>query len=232
MALVKLGGGLGEIRGSIGNWTFARNKGGQYIRNRAIPINPNTDRQSTVRACMAYLVDRWANTLTAAQRTAWNLYASNVSVLNRLGEAIYLSGFNHYIRSNLIAKMIALTVVDAGPVVFEIPAQDPTYAITASEATQQISAAYDDTMDWADETGAHLILFGGKPQNPQRNFFGGPWRLYGQMAGVTGAPPASPHAGTSGYPFAELHHLWGYARIRRADGRLSEPFRDDTFCAA
>lgn len=232
MALVKTGGGIGEISGSIGSWVFARNKGGQYIRNRAIPINPNTERQDTVRASMAYLTDRWANTLTGAQRAAWNLYASSVSMKNRIGETIYHSGFNHFIRSNIIAKMISLTVVDAGPVVFELPAQDPTYAITASEVTQQISATFDNTMDWASETGAHLILFGGKPQNSQRNFFAGPWRLYGQMAGIDGAPPASPHAGVSGYAFAELQHLWGYARIRRADGRLSEPFRSDTFCAA
>lgn len=232
MALIKTSGGIATISGKIAGWVFSRNRGGAYIRNLGLPVNPNTARQVTVRAAMAFLTDRWSATLTAAQRTAWNLYASNVSMVNRIGDAQYLSGFNHYIRSNIIAKMISLPVVDAGPVVFELPAQDPTYSITASEATQQITAAYDAGMDWADENNANLILFGGKPQNAQRNFFGGPWRLYGQVAGVNGAPPASPHAGTSAYAIAELQRLWGYARIRRADGRISEPFRADTFCAA
>lgn len=232
MALVKYGGGIIQMSGSIAGNTYARNRYGNYARARTKPVNPNSDRQTVVRAAMAFLTDRWSQTVTAAQRTAWNLYGSNVNMTNRLGETVNLTGFNHYLRSNIIAKMISLTIVDAGPVVFEIPAHDPTYAITASEATQQITAAYDATMDWADEDGANLILFGGTPQNPQRNFFGGPWRLYGQVTGVNGAPPASPHAGTSPFAIAELQRLWGYARIRRADGRLSEPFRDDTFCAA
>ncbi len=229
---IKFGAGIIEARGSIAGMTFSRNRSGAYARARVKPVNPNTDRQNDVRAAMAFLTDRWSQTVTNAQRIAWNLYASNVSMLNGLGESIHLSGFNHYIRSNVIAKMIGLTVIDAGPVVFELPAQDPTYAITASEATQQISAAYDAAMDWASETGANLILFGGKPQNPQRNFFGGPWRLYGQMAGIDAAPPASPHVGVSSYAIAELQRLWGYARIRRLDGRLSEPFRSDCFVAA
>lgn len=232
MALVKYGGGIIQMSGSIAGDVHARNRYGNYIRPRTKPTNPNTALQQKVRAALAFLTDRWAQTLTAVQRTAWNLYASNVAMQNKLGETMHLTGFNHYIRSNVIAKMFALTVVDAGPVVFELPAQDPTYAITASEATQQITTTYDAAMDWADETGANLILSGGLPQNPQRNFFAGPWRLYGQVTGVTGTPPASPHAGSSAYAFAELQRLWGYARIRRADGRLSEPFRADTFCAA
>lgn len=230
--LVKFGAGIIEARGSIAGMTFSRNRSGAYARARVKPVNPNTDRQDDVRAAMAFLTDRWSQTLTNAQRIAWNLYASNVSMKNKLGEAINLSGFNHYIRSNTIAKLFALTVIDAGPVVFELPAQDPTYAITASEATQQITTTYDAVMDWASETGANLILSGGQPQNPQRNFFGGPWRLYGQVSGADGAPPAGPHAGVSAYAISELQRLWGYARIRRLDGRLSEEFRADCFVAA
>lgn len=231
MALFKAGGGIGAISGSIGSWVFARNKGGQYIRNRAIPVNPNTAFQVAVRAAMAYLVNRWANTLTGAQRTAWNLYASNVSMLNRLGEAIYLSGFNHYIRSNMIRKQIGQAIIDAGPIIFELPAQDPTFAFTASEAIQQLVFTYDDTMDWAVEDGSFLLLFEGKPQNAQRNFFDGPWRVTGAESGIDPGGPGGSLARPTVYGIGELQHLWAYARISRADGRLSEPFRADTFCA-
>lgn len=232
MALIKYGGGIIQMSGSISGSTFARNRFGNYARARTKPTNPQTDRQEAVRAAIAFLADRWAQTLTNAQRIAWNLYGDSVNMKNRLGETIHLTGFNHYIRSNTVAKVFALTVVDAGPVLFELPAQDPTYAITASEATQQITAAYDDGMDWATETGSNLLLSGGMPQNAQRNFFAGPWRLYGQVTGADGAPPAGPHAGTSGYAIAEGQRLWGYARIRRLDGRLSEIFRGDCFVAA
>lgn len=232
MALLKFGGGITEMRGSIAGNVYSRNRYGAYARARTVPVNPNTARQVAIRAAIAFLTDRWANTLTAVQRTAWNLYASNVVMTNKLGESINLTGFNHYIRSNVVAKNFSLTIVDAGPVVFELPAQDPLYSFTISEATQQISTTYDDGMDWADETGANLLLSAGQPQNPQRNFFAGPWRLYGQVAGATGAPPAPPHGGASPFGVAEGQHVWCYARIRRADGRLSAPFRNDVFVAA
>lgn len=232
MALLGLGGGLGVISGKIGNWIFSHNKGGAYIRSRGFPVNPNTDLQVVVKAAMAFLTARWSQTLTAGQRTAWNLYASSVSMTNRIGDAVFHSGFNHYIRSNMIRKQIGDPIIDDGPVIFEIPAQDPTFAITASEATQDISFAFDITMDWAVENGSLLYLFEGSPQNPQINFFNGPWRSADRVGGADPGPVVSPSDQPSQFGIAELQHIWGYARISRADGRLSEPFRADTFCAA
>lgn len=232
MALVKYGGPIIQMSGSVAGNTHARNRYGNYIRAKTKPVNPNTPRQQGVRAAVAELVARWAQTLDAAQRAAWNLYADNVNMKNKLGETIHLSGFNHFIRSNAWLARLGGTIVDDGPVIFELPAQDPGFHITASEATQQITWGYDDTMDWANETDSWLLLYQGQPQNPQRNFFAGPWRNCSQLQGVTGAPPASPLITGVVFAIAELQHLWGYARILRADGRLSEPFRDDTFCAA
>lgn len=232
MALVKFGGGITQMAGSIAGNVFARNKYGNYVRARTKPTNPNTARQIAVRAALAFLTSRWSDTLTAAQRTAWDLYASNVVMLNRLGESVHLSGYNHYIRSNVIRKQIALAIIDDGPVVFELPAQDPTYAITGSEATQEISTTFDNGMAWADEDGAFMIGYQGSPQNPQRNFFDGPWRAFMVISGVNGAPPPSPAVQAVSFAIAETQHQWCYSRILRADGRLSEPFRNDCFIAA
>jgi len=232
MALVKYGGGIVQMSGSIAGNTHARNRYGNYVRARTTPINPNTDRQVEVRAIMALLTARWSNTLTAPQRAAWDLYASNVVMTNRLGESVHLTGYNHYIRSNFIAAMVPYPLIDAGPVVFELPAQDPTFAVTASEATQVLTLAYDDTMAWATEDAAYMFFFQGKPQNAQRVFFGGPWRFIGSVGGIDPGGPVEPHAGAAQFAIAELQHQWVYARIMRADGRLSAPFRADTFCAA
>lgn len=232
MALVKFGPGILDARGSVGGVVFSKNSSGSYMKARTKPVNPNTARQVAVKAAMAFLTTRWSQTLTAVQRTAWNLYASSVAMPNKLGEAIFNSGFNHYIRSNLIAKLVGYPLVDAGPVVFELPAQDPTFAVTASEATQVLTLAYDDTMIWATEDLAYMYFFQGKPQNAQRNFFGGPWRLIGSVAGIDPGGPVEPHAGTAVFAISELQRQWVYARIQRADGRISEPFEADAFCAA
>lgn len=232
MALAKYGAGIIQLSGSIAGNTFARNRFGNYVRARTKPINPNTAGQQVVRAILAELTTRWAQTLTALQRTAWNLYASNVAMTNRLGEVVHLTGYNHYIRSNSGRLRVGAPVVDDGPIIFELPAQDPIFAVTASEATQQLSFAYDSTMDWADEDDAYILFEQGQPQNPQRNFFGGPWRHCAQVEGVNGAPPASPKVAAAVFAVAEGQRIWSYARISRADGRLSMPFQDDVLVGA
>lgn len=232
MPLIKFGGGITEMRGSMAGNVYSRNRYGAYMRARTVPVNPNTARQQAVRASLAFLTNRWSQDLTAAARTAWNLYGASVSVLNKLGESMFLSGFNHYIRSNTIRKVRAGAVKDNGPVIFEIPDADPLFAITASEATQQFTITYDDTLDWDNETDGYLWVFQGSPQNAQRNFFGGPWRFLGQVDGVTAAPVASPLIADATFPIAAGQRQWCYARLSRADGRLSAPFRADVFTGA
>lgn len=232
MALVKFGGGVIQMSGSVAGNTFARNRYGNYARAKTSPINPNTARQVAVRSAVSALAVRWSATLTAAQRTAWNLYADSVNMTNRLGETIQLSGFNHFVRSNSWLERFGLTRVDAGPTTFELPQADPTFAITASAATQIVSYAFDTALAWANEDDGWLILEMGQPQNAQRNFFGGPWRYVAAAAGAAAGPPVSPAAPASPFAFAEGQHLWAYARILRADGRLSSPFRDDVYAAA
>lgn len=232
MALVKYGAGVIDMRGSVAGTTFSKNRSGQYARARTKPVNPNTARQDDVRSALSLVTVRWAQTLTALKRTAWNLYASNVAMKNRLGETIYLSGFNHYIRSNVIRVLWGATPVDDGPTVFELPAQDPALAVTASELTQQLTTTYDNTLLWGNETGGYLFLEQGVPQNPQRNFFGGPWRMVGRVDGADGAPPVPPLVSPAVFPIAELQRQWIFGRTQRADGRLSEPFEADCFVGA
>jgi len=232
MALVKYGGGIIQMSGSLAGNTFARNRYGNYVRARTKPTNPKTALQQAVRSAVQILTTRWGQTLTDVQRTAWNLYASSVSMKNRLGETVKLSGFNHYIRSNATLMTIAVAPVDDGPTIFELPEADPLFAVTASEGTQNITVTYDDTLEWDTETGGFLLMWQGQPQNAQRNFFAGPWRFLTAVAGITGAPVASPKITAVAFAMAELQRQWVYARILRADGRLSEVFRADTFCTA
>jgi len=230
-ALVTFGGGITEMRGSIAGNVYSRNRYGAYARARTKPINPNTSRQQAVRAAIAQLTVRWSSTLTALQRIAWNLYASNVAMLNKLGEAIYLSGFNHYIRSNLALMRGGFATVDVGPVIFELPSKDPLLSFTALESMGQITVSFDDGLAWCSEDNAYMEIYAGKPQNAQRNFFGGPWRVCGFIVGSSGAPITTPQILAHSWQISEGQRLWIYARIRRADGRLSERFRADTFCA-
>lgn len=232
MALVRFGGGVVQMSGSIGGDTFARNRSGNYSRARTKPTNPNTALQQKMRAALAFLTTRWGRDLSVARRAAWNLYGDNVAMKNRLGEVIKLTGFNHYIRSNSFRKAYGYALVDDGPIIFELPAKDPTYAVTVVAATKTMSHVFDNTLAWANEAGGFMFLSCGQPQNRQRNFFAGPWKVTGCIPGDAIAAPASPHDTNTLWEVGAGQHVWSYARISQADGRLSEVFRADTFCAA
>ena len=224
MALLKFGGGVTEMTGALGGNVFARNRSGHYVRAKTVPVNPNSSLQQNWRAAVAFLVNRWNQTLTAAQRTAWNLYGSSVPMKNRLGETIYLTGFNHYIRSNAILKAQALTLVDDGPTTFTLPEQDPSLSFSASEATGNLTVTYDDTLPLFDEDDAFMFVFAGSPQVGSKQFFRGPWKYADKVAGDSTTPPSSPATISHPCVITEGQALWIYARLQRADGRISEKF--------
>lgn len=232
MALVKFGGGVIGMSGKIAGNVFARNRYGNYVRAGTKPINPRTALQTEVRAAMSLMTVRWAESLSGAQRVAWNEFASNVPMTNRIGEVIKLSGYNHYLRSNTILARAGKSAIDDAPVTFEIPEADPLFAITASEGSQLMTVTYDDTLAWNAETEGYFFVFMGKPQNTQRIFFDGPWRQIGHIAGIDAGGPASPKDMGVQFAVGEGQKLWAYARILRKDGRLSQPFRAETFCTA
>ena len=225
MALVKYGGGIVQMTGSLAGNVFARNRSGNYVRCKTVPVNPNTALQQACRSCISQLTTRWNETATVAERTAWNLYADSVEVQNRLGETMNLSGFNQYIRSNSVRKDLTAGFVDAGPTDFSLPETDSSLAVVISEASQELSISFDDQMDWLNEDGGALMISMGSPQESSRNFFGGPYRVAGLVEGDSTTAPTTPSTISVPFAVAEGQKVWIRARILRADGRVSNFFR-------
>lgn len=209
-----------QVSGSIGGTTYSHNRSGAYRRNRSVPVNPNTDRQVAVRNAVRSIAIAWDLTLSQIQRNAWETYAKNITWKNRLGQDIKLTGLNHFIRSNTISVAVGKGRIDAAPVIFELAAAELGLSVTASEATQQYTIAYDDTAPWENEPGAFQFFYGGIPQNAGIAFFGGPYRYINLADGSV--PGLSPVAFAAPFPFAAGQRLWVRSRILRADGRLSE----------
>jgi hypothetical protein len=224
MASVKYGGGVTQMSGSIGGSVFARNRFGNYIRPRTKPVNPNTVSQSAVRDSLAALSETWATELSPAQRISWATYAGAVSMKNRLGESVFLTGFNHYIRSNAALLDKKGVFIEDGPTVLALPTKDTLFACSGSVATQLISVTFDAAQIWNTVTGGHLWIYVGQPRQATRLFFNGPWKYGAVLNGNTGAPLVSPQTFTPPYTLVLGQVITCYARVQTADGRLSEPF--------
>lgn len=72
-------------RGSVGGLTYTANQFHQIVcRARTSPVNPNTTRQSQIRAAFANAGALWG-LLSDADRTLWNEYAATLSYPGPLG---------------------------------------------------------------------------------------------------------------------------------------------------
>lgn len=229
MALIKYGGGIVQMSGSIAGNTHARNRFGNYMRARTHPVNPQSDRQTTARARIMLLSEAWKDELSDAQRTAWGAYAAAVNWLNKLGETVQLTGFNHFIRSNAAYLQVTPDRFTDGPTELSLPAGDPIFAVELSEANG-ITVTFDENLPWTTEGGAGMMIAIGTPQNSTRNFFGGPWRYHGWIGGTIPGPTASPDGPTpvTCWTLTEGQRVWVKASIIRTDGRLSTPFTADS----
>lgn len=222
MALVTAGPLIGEIRGSMGGTTFSRNRYGMYTRTRAVPVNPNTQRQIDARARFNYLSTYWRDTLTKVQRDGWDLYATNTNWINAVGQVVHLTGLNHFLRSNNFRMVAGKTPVDAAPITFGIPPQEELWSHAADATLQQITVTYTFPVNLTDQD---YFFYQGKPVDGSRTFFAGPWRLAVTVFGDTGDGPVSPKVSASSYVIGAGQNCYLYCRRLDADARLTEPFR-------
>ena len=106
---------LGSLRGSIGDNTFSHNRGGDYVRRRVAPTNPNSTRQQTMRSMLAQLASMWSTILTPAEREQWNTWAGQQPKEGPLGNSINLTGINGYVWTNTHILDAGDTRIDAPP---------------------------------------------------------------------------------------------------------------------
>jgi hypothetical protein len=230
----------GAYSGSFGGLTAARNRGGQYLRRRAVPTNPGTEAQVNTRAQFAAAAASWSLLLTEEMRMGWNGYAAAVPWVNSLGETCHLSGQQMFVRTQAFALLLnsfAFTPSSAidPPVINQLgpsigysnvqiinaagPPATSTIGITLTEPVTSVTVA---------------IFLGIQPSNPGVFYYKGPYRLAAVVEAYSGASPSAnllaatqPWAmqGLASPVAGNLHY--GYYRMITADGsnRLGTPVR-------
>lgn len=209
-----------QASGSIAGTVFSRNAGGMYVRSRSNPTNPNTDAQQAVRDAMRALVFAWSNSLSDAEREAWNTYAFNTPTLNKLGEPTHKTGQQMYIRGNIPREQAALPRANTAPVTFDLGTFTPITTIVADASADTIAVTFTDSDEWATDPDAAMLIYQSRPQNPTRTFGKGPFQLAHKIVGAAMAP-TSPATFSSLFPLDEGQKVFLQIRVSRPDGRLS-----------
>ena len=144
----------GAFSGSIGGTTASHNKGGPYLRTRAIPTNPSTSAQLARRAALATMSQNWRD-LTEQQREAWNEWARQNPITNALGMSINKSGHQSFVGLNTRILMDAGTVLDVPPIT-----SAPDALLTMVQSADIGAGTFDLTFTAALETGNKVELWG------------------------------------------------------------------------
>ena len=227
MALVKYGAGVVQISGSIAGDVHARNRFGNYVRPRTKPVNPHSSRQESARATVSFLAEYWHSELSSAQRALWENYASAVSMQNRLGETVFLTGFNHFIRTNCGQLVMGEAVIPAAPSILSLSEKDPDLVVSEEDIASQTITFTCNVDGWAanGDPKFGILLYQGIPQLASRNFFAGPWRFMDFIDATEGAAGTGTVA--AAFPFALGQKVFFQARVMTDSGRLSKRWQTD-----
>ena len=221
MAVIKLGGGVADMRGSIGGTVFSRGPAGAYARQRVKPINPATHLQAAVRARVSYLATAWSKTLIDTERTGWKAFAANTNFTNKVGDTILISGIACYIRLNSLRLQMGLAVQNTAPLAFGYAAGTiapiNSSMNPASITVYEPSAGFDKTSPLeAIAVFQALPMHAGRTQSPRG------WRYLGKIVGAA-SPPSFPVIFTPLYP-ASLHDMQAVSLTHLdLDGRVASP---------
>src|SRR3990172_240387 len=117
--LIKFGSIVTDGRGKLGGQVYSKNRGGNYVRNNAVPSNPQTSFQMASRGILTSLSQGWSG-LSQADRDAWNASTEGFQRTNAFGDLKRLSGKNLYTSLNKELITVGASVLDEPPTPSEI----------------------------------------------------------------------------------------------------------------
>lgn len=167
--------------GSLRGDTHSRNRYGQYVRNRAIPVNPATGNQGTTRARLADAAANYRE-LSDAQRAGWETLGLSMSRTDSLGQTYTLTGLQAYVSVNSLKAAAGDAQINDAPALVT-PEALLTSTITL-EDTPTFSIAYTTTPLAAS---TRLFTFA-SPQRSAGRSFESDYRLIAVSAAAAASP--------------------------------------------
>lgn len=141
MALVKFSALISEMRNKLNGSVFARNRGGNYLRNKVTPNNPKTVAQVAARNLLATFSQKW-RTLTEAQRLAWRSAVDAYKKTNVFGDVVTPSGNILFTRLNVNLSLIGQSSISVPPTPSGVE-QLNEITVTADSTTPSLTIAVD-----------------------------------------------------------------------------------------
>lgn len=110
MAIVQFTAIVNEIRGKLNGSVFNRARTVSTLQGKQMPPKKRTGKQSEYRNTFAQVQRAW-KTLTPVEQQTFADAADMFPVRNRFGELVHISGYNWFIRTNLLRLSVDLDLL-------------------------------------------------------------------------------------------------------------------------
>lgn len=191
---------IGTLSGSVDGVVASHNRGGAYLRERVVPVDPMTDQQQLCRDALADQAAAW-NALGEPGWSQWRAYAPHRLVVNRIGDRKSLSPRNAFLQWTVPHRQKNL-ILDTGAAA---PDPYPPLNLTIPDLPQppvfEITGARTFTISWmssgwealaADNGLTGIVIHLSRQQAPQTMWFRGPFRHVYWLESDEDTPPAPP----------------------------------------
>lgn len=124
MAVVQYTGIVNQVRGKLNGSVFNKSRNAFTMQRKQQQTKGSKGSQSEIRNVFSNVQRTW-KTATTVQRADWQLAAQNNPSLDRFGNQTILSGYNQYIKANIV-RWYALGIISTDV----LPEAAPSLVIT------------------------------------------------------------------------------------------------------
>ena len=174
---IKFGSIVVDGSGKLGGHIYAKNRGGNYVRTKVTPTNPQTIYQMQVRGLFGNLSSQWRS-LTEMQRTSWENYAGNNEVTDAFGDKRRLAGNAMFVSINTNLSLANMPVL-LTPVNVEERIIAVVGGLTATSGTPDVlRVEFDDYIDGAAGDGK-IVVYATEPFRASQKYAKNKFRYLG-----------------------------------------------------
>ncbi len=214
---------IGNLRGKLGGLVGSSNRFGNYLRGKGIITNPNTVGQQEARNAFGQLSADW-RLLTAQERQIWKDYADATPVLKN-GESVILTAQNMYQRCYTPRLLFLPNAVfpASPPTTPGLPVYAPTTGESNTASIFDLVITIDPNDAWANDDLGFMYVSVSEGQEQSINFFKGPYRRGGLVAGSTAGPAPSTLTIPRRDSWLPGKKIFVRVQVSDAEGRLGQP---------
>ncbi len=210
------------MSGRLGDTIYTHGPHGHYSYTFAPRVDPYTARQRQLRDLLTTLSQSWSSPGNAPVRRLWNLYAAALSVTNRLGAQIHLTGFNHWIASGVFRLDNDQYLPAMPPLTYTLGVYRPPTWRLSLPPYASVRCRFSTADPWrADDYGV-WGCYASDPQPATVFYYKGPFTKLRSVSGNSSTPPIRAFI-TLPSPPASGQVIFFRTRISEGDGRLSPP---------